>query len=225
MEVMAPSPGIRASKQPPYIFKIDEIRKHPDIRPSSTSSGHWIPSTSIGYNYRSGGGISNTWWYNQRDQIRPVPAQSVPQPLNHFKTFSVFYSGGGGFWVLQGDGTAPGPSQCWMPLRFDPVANGSSYLTPAGEGDTLQCQRSDQHWPHKLLPNIYHGLCTQNPNHGGLCGELPIFLALVAMSMGPTNLPQWLPWMFQGSRWHAHNLEHGCMYSIPAKLSVQLLGR
>ena len=153
-----------------------------------------------------------------------MPVQSLPQPLNHFQTFSVFYSRGGGFWVLRGDGTVPDPSEAWMPLRFEPVADGSSYLTPAGVGDTLQCQRPDQYWPHKLLPNIYHGPCTQNPNHGGLRGELSIFLALVAMSMDPTNLPQWLPWMYQGSRWHAHALDHGCMFdtlqSSPCNLSV-----
>jgi hypothetical protein len=160
------------------------------------------------------------WWYNQTDRIRQVPVQSVPQPLNHFKTFSVFYSGGGGFWVLRGDGTAPDPAECWMPLRFEPGADGSSYLTPAGTGDTLQCQRLDQSWPHKLLPNIYHGPCTQNQNYGGLRGELPIFLALIAMSMDPANLSTWLPWMFQGSQWHAHALDHGCMFNTPAKLSV-----
>ncbi|KAH4033774.1 hypothetical protein HBH70_108900 [Parastagonospora nodorum] len=206
--------------KPPYVFKIDEIREHPDIRPSCTTSGHWIPSTSTGYNYRSGGGISNTWWYNQTDRIRQVPVQSLPQPLNHFKTFSVFYSGGRGFWVLQGDGTTPDPSEAWMPLRFEPVADGSSYLTPAGACDTLQCQRPDQLWAHKLLPNIYHGPYTQNPNYGGLRGDLPIFLALVALSMDPANLPTWLPWMFQGSQWHPHTLDHGWQHKRGVVVSV-----
>jgi len=140
-----------------------------------------------------------------------VPAVSLPQPLNHFKTFSVFYSGGRGFWVLRGDGTAPPSDESWHLLRFEHGATDrSSYLTPAGNGDTLRCQRTDQLWAHMLLPNIYHGPQTQNLTHGGLRGELPIFLALIAMSMEPTNLQQWLPWMFQNSQWQTHSLQRGC---------------
>lgn len=175
-----------------------------------TQSGHWLPSTNESYNYRPGGGISGAYWFCDRQRIRAVPAQNLPQHLQHFKTFSVFYCAGFGFWVLQGDGTAPYSGSAWRPLRFDSGPDGSAYLTPTGSSETLLCQRTDQLWAHKLLPNIYHGPQTQDPSQGGLCGELPIFLALAAMSMEPQFLQQWLPWMFQDSRWHMHGLSPGC---------------
>lgn len=146
--------------------------------------------------------------------MRSVPSDSLPHPLNHFKTYTVFYSGGRGFWVLYGDGTNPPQDQAWHPLRFDNTATDkTSYLTQTGNGDTLRCHRSDQLWAHMLLPNIYHGPRTQNLNHGGLTGELPIFLALIAMSMEPTNLQSWLTSMFTGQRWQTHSLPNGCMYA------------
>ncbi|KAF2826938.1 hypothetical protein CC86DRAFT_292399, partial [Ophiobolus disseminans] len=186
------------------------IRENPHITPLATTDGHWIPSTTPQYNYRSGGGLSGAYMFCEKTRIRPVPADSLPRSLNHFKTFSVFYSGGRGFWVLRGDATAPGPDECWHPLRFEHDATDkSSHLTPAGNGDTLKCHRTDQLWAHMLLPDIYHGPQTQNPQHGGLRGELPVLLALVSMSMDPGNLQQWLPWMFQNSQWHTHSLPHG----------------
>lgn len=199
------------SPQPPYIFRIDEIRENPGIAPRTTTSGHWLPSTIRDYNYRCGGGVSGAYGFCDRERIRLLPPSSVhPQSLEHFKTFSVFYCAGFGFWVLEGDATAPHPDSVWMPLRFELGPDGSSYMTPTGHSETLLCQRSDQLWAHKLLPNIYHGPQTQDPGQGGLCGELAIFLALVALSMQPELLQQWLPWMFQGSRWHMHGLANGC---------------
>jgi hypothetical protein len=142
--------------------------------------------------------------------------------LSHFKTFSLFYCPGLGFYVLRGDGTAPAQGETWNTIRFGHEADGSSYLTPAGANETLQCQRPEQQWPHKLLPNIYHAVPqTQDPRPGGLIGELPIFLGLAAMSMDTASLRTWLPWMFQGSRWHVHNLNLGCKH-IMARLAVEL---
>ncbi|KAH7413632.1 hypothetical protein DE146DRAFT_626770 [Phaeosphaeria sp. MPI-PUGE-AT-0046c] len=202
-------------------MSIDEIRENPGITaPLVTAGGHWLPSTIRDYNYRCGGGVSGIYWFCDRQRIRAVPAQSLPQPLEHFKTFSIFYCAGLGFWVLHGDGTAPHSGSAWRPLRFDLGPNGSSYMTPAGNKETLLCQRTDQLWAHKLLPNIYHGPQTQHPGQGGLCGELPIFLALAALSMQPHLLQQWLPWMFQDSKWHMHSLPHGWQHGRGVVVNV-----
>jgi hypothetical protein len=112
--------------------------------------------------------------------------------------------------VLHGDATNPSPGTAWNPLRFEHgQIDESSYLTPAGEEEAMQWQRTDQLWAHMLLPTIYHGVLPPDPQYGGLVGELPILLALAALSMQPTALPQWLPWMFQGYRWNTHALPHG----------------
>jgi hypothetical protein len=157
--------------------------------------------------------VTDTYWLCDGSTIHLLPNHTIP-PLEHYKTFSVFYCAGLGFYVLHGDGTAPAPGETWRTIRFDPVTDGSSHLTPTGASETLQWQRADQQWAERLLPNIYRGTQTQDPRLGGLQGELPIFLALAAMSMGTASLPQYLPWMFQNSRWHMHslNIGGGCMH-------------
>jgi hypothetical protein len=63
-----------------------------------------------------------------------------------------------------------------------------------------------------LLPDIYHAPArTQDQNYGGLTGELPILLALIALSMPPSYLPQILPNMFAGGAWQVHG------YRLPRK--------
>ncbi|KAH8731809.1 hypothetical protein GQ44DRAFT_800384, partial [Phaeosphaeriaceae sp. PMI808] len=194
------------------------IRENPGIVPLTTNEGTWIPSTTHGYNYRSQEGVSNTYWFCENTRIRSVAQSTLPRPLNHFKTFSIFYSAGRGFWILRGDGTTPDPGEAWHPLRFENgAADRSSYLTPAGGVETLDGFSPHQRWHHMLLPDIYHGQQIANTNQGGLRGELPIFLGLVAMSMCATNLLQWLPWMFQNSTWQVHNLPNGLnVYTCPA---------
>jgi len=108
------------------------------------------------------------------------------------------------------DATSPPPAETWHPLRFDHGhPDYASYLTSSGAEDTLDCQRNDQAWIHMLLPSVYHGKEIQDPRYGGLIGDLGIFLALVAFSMEPKHLQQWLPWMFQNSAWQTHSLGHG----------------
>jgi hypothetical protein len=84
----------------------------------------------------------------------------------------------------------------------------------------MQWQRLDQTWAHILLPTTYHGVPTQNPDHGGLIGDLPILLALVAMSMEPARLIQWIPWMFQNSTWQTHSLTNGSKFGYSGNASV-----
>jgi hypothetical protein len=140
-------------------------------------------------------------------------------PYTHFKTFSLFYTHGFGFWALNGDGTNPPQGASWHALRFDHDKHNRSYLTTAGEHAAMQWQRLDQAWAHMLLPTTYHGVHTQIPHHGGLIGELPILLALVAMSMEPANLKQWIPWMFHDSAWQTHSLKNGSKFSYSGNAS------
>lgn len=115
----------------------------------------------------------------------------------------MFYSTGRGFRVLRGDGTNPPPEESWKCLRFDHIGY-TSFLTNAGRKEALKCQRSDRPWAQYLLPNIYHGPKTSSPAKGGLLGDLPIFLALLALSIGPENLPS-LAQLFTSNGWQMHN--------------------
>jgi hypothetical protein len=61
-----------------------------------------------------------------------------------------------------------------------------------------------------LLPDIYHTTrpSPQNTGSGGLIGDLPIFLALVALSLpqGPQWLPHFLSTMFRDGVWQPHQM-------------------
>ncbi|KAF2819668.1 hypothetical protein CC86DRAFT_306786, partial [Ophiobolus disseminans] len=196
-----------------FIFKVDEIREHPDIVPMYTPTGMWMPSSNPGYNYRlvEGHGVSDLWWYHDENTIRQVSFSSPPDlSRSEFKTYSVFYSSGFGFWVLEGDATVPTLGEAWHPLTFDhDEMDLASYMTSAGSQSTLRVHSADQRWPHMLMPDIYHGPTALHKGYGGLVGELPIFLALIAFSMVPENLQQWLPLMRRAGSWQTHSLPHG----------------
>ncbi|KAL6706307.1 hypothetical protein ACN47E_005597 [Coniothyrium glycines] len=190
---------------PAYIFRIEEIREHPEVRPEYDEHGYWRPSTRRGYNYRLHQGNVQFWLCNG-EQIYAIPNEGLfPQSLALYKTFSVFYIAGRGLRVLRGDASTPPANEAWHCLRFDHKEH-SSYLSNAGTKNTLYKQRHDQIWPSKLLPTTYHGDYTSNPAKGGLIGELPIFLALVALSMSEQQLPGMLPHMFDSNGWAMHGI-------------------
>ncbi|KAF2191808.1 hypothetical protein K469DRAFT_804780 [Zopfia rhizophila CBS 207.26] len=193
---------------PPYIFRIDEIQETREAAHYATARYHWIPSTDRGAHVRIGGGASGTIWYCNRQQIYSLP--QFPPGCALYKVFSVYYSEGHGFWVLRGDATNPPASETWHPLSFDHEGHEySSFLTNAGQQPTLYCQRADQHWPRMLLPDIYHSRVPTTGTYGGLIGELPIFLALVAFSVARQLVPQILQQLFIGGAWITHNYPHG----------------
>ncbi|KAF2800404.1 hypothetical protein K505DRAFT_228883, partial [Melanomma pulvis-pyrius CBS 109.77] len=196
---------------PPYIFKIDEIEEDPNTASHVDNLGNWTPSTDVGANHRVPGGISGRLWYCNRQRIFEVP--QLPQGAYRHKRFSVYYGGGYGFWVLRGDATEPPGGEVWLPLRFDHSnVDYSSFLTNAGQNPTLRVQRNDQHWPNMLLPDIYHAsVRTDAQVYGGLTGELPIFLALLAFSLPREFLPNTLPNLFTGGAWLVHGYQNSPM--------------
>lgn len=127
--------------------------------------------------------------------------------LVHYNTFSVFFVAGRGFQVLRGDATLPTPEERWRCLRFQ-HKDGHSIVTNAGDQEAMRFHQEGAQWPAMLLPDIYHGRGTRSQSRGGLTGELPIFLALIALSMPASYLPAWLPDMFRTdtSGWRFHGL-------------------
>jgi hypothetical protein len=116
---------------------------------------------------------------------------------------------------MNGDATNPPQAETWHHLTFDwDPTNYSSALTNAGSERTLRIQNSNSHWPRMLLPDIYHGPHYISPGYGGLTGDLPIFLALIAFSMRPERLQSELPRMMQRGEWGTHSRSHGRMFAI-----------
>ncbi|KAF2279911.1 uncharacterized protein EI97DRAFT_439010 [Westerdykella ornata] len=194
--------------RPPYFFRIHEIRERSDIRPHADSRGHWIPCSDPGAHVRVQVGASGKYYFCNGQQIYEVT--QLPQGCAKYKTFSMYYAGGQGFLVLRGDARKPRPDETWQPLQFDHDENDySSFLTNAGEQQILRVQRPDQQWPMLLLPDIYHtSTRTQARHYGGIKGELPIFLALIAFSTLAEYLPNVLPLVFTGGAWQVHQYRY-----------------
>ncbi|KAF1928196.1 uncharacterized protein M421DRAFT_156237 [Didymella exigua CBS 183.55] len=191
---------------PRFIFCIEEARQHPGVDSVTDSGGHWLPSLRPGSNYKDRGqGVTNLWWICNGTQIYSIAEAALPADLKPYKTYSVFFSEGFGFRILQGDATNPPPGEVWHPLGFehDDRDNYSSYLTNVVQSTALRCHRQDQAWPGMLLPNIFHGPVGTG-SQGALKGELPIFLGLLALSMSPAELQVELPQMFHHGMWQTH---------------------
>lgn len=199
-----------------YIFRMDEVREHPNVRETLDSNGYWTPSCEAGHNQPAAEGVSGTWWMCNGNQIWPLPENGLPRDTRPWKTYSMFFSGGCGFRVMLGNATNPDAGEVYHPLAFEHHDNDgcSSYLTHVMDQPTLRCHREDQQWTRMLLPNTYHGPVTTEQQFGGLKGELPIFLALIAFSMQPQNLATYLPAMLHNGVWQQFNMQNGCTYSL-----------
>jgi hypothetical protein len=60
-----------------------------------------------------------------------------------------------------------------------------------------------------LLPDIYHVPPYRHEGFGGLTGDLPIFLALIAFSMSPRRLATEIPELMEDGEWKTHDRRHG----------------
>jgi hypothetical protein len=189
----------------PYFFRIDEIAEHPDAYCHADKQGNWKPSVEHGanVNYTAGVGVSGKHWFCNGRVIEEIthPVNPSPQP---YKTYSVYYIGGVGFSVLKGDARHPPVDEGWHPLQFAYYnENGcSSYLTNSGQSQTLRLQPQNSGWADMLLPSTNHShQKAKNMLEGGIIGELPIFLALMAFTTSRENLADVLPRMYANGRW------------------------
>jgi hypothetical protein len=205
------------------------MREDPEHTPRVDPSGRWLPPRSLGGNKLIGGNASGKYWHCTGNSIIPAEGNKLPLGCYHFKTFSVYYDHGT-FWSTRGDASTnligagdsnkeSGTGHCedWRCLTFDYDApTYASHLTNAGEYYRLRTQRLDQDWPRMLLPEHYHALSsshTEYQQYGGLTGELPLFLALIAFSVDATYVHWALQACFQDESWTTHDLNHVRRYS------------
>jgi hypothetical protein len=158
-------------------------------------------------NFTPGIGVSGKYWFCDGLRICEIP--QLPSNAQRYKTYSVYYASGAGFWVLNGDARNPPNTEAFHKLHFEYYDHNndySSYLTHAGQHPALRLQPQDRNWVDMLLPSIYHSH-TPAPNnqYGGVIGELPIFLALMAFTTPREYLPTVLPRMFNEGRWITHH--------------------
>lgn len=241
-------------RSPKFFFRIDEFSQDPNY---TMSHGNGLPNSQGLYVRRPGHGITGQWWICDGNQTRSLPSWHPPQGSTSYSVFSTMFIAGHGFCILRGDAMNPSNDEAWHNLRFDhDEMTGPSALTNAGQDATLLWQNPKSRWPHMLLPSIYHAPKPQgNPNppveadapgdlgtpeeenilgasnaqeiFGGLTGDLPIFLALLAFSMKPERLATELPRLMNDGRWRTHSRSHGRKYIIrryERQELIQILG-
>lgn len=77
------------------------------------------------------------------------------------------------------------------------------------ERERLRCHRADQHWMYELLPDRYHSQqLIQQANYGGMMGDLPILIALIAFSVPPRQVAAALGQCLRG-QWQQHGQPRG----------------
>lgn len=187
--------------------------------------GKWVPPRSKGGNILAAGDDSGKYWYCDRQHIHHVP--DLPEGSEEYKTYSLYYDEGN-FWIFEGDAsavlialgdynseenTADGAGSDWHHLSFEHEERlCTSYLTNAGEHSRLRVQRPDQTWPQMLLPEQFHApadCLTTYQRYGGLTGELPIFLGLIAFSIRTNAVGYAFQICFREGAWNTHNFPHG----------------
>ena len=178
-----------------------------------TNQGHWEPGKSIS----RFDGISKTLWSCDDNYMRRL--SDSPRKIKLYSNASVYYAEGYGFWVSHEDPFGAFGAYLdgrWKPLTFEHnEIDYSSYLTNSGVSGRLRCQRPDQLWQRMLLPEIYHSpAIAKDPTHGGLSGDLPIFLALIALSMSREDLITNMGDMYRQGQWQVHGLPHRRKYEI-----------
>jgi hypothetical protein len=193
------------------------MEEDPKIAPLPNPQGLWVPRTTAGSNRLVGGGISGRYWKCDGNRIAPTSSE-LPEGSVPFKTYSFYYDQV--FWVSDSDATRPTvAANAWRRLCFDHCDDDfSSGLTIAGEHSTLRTQRGNQTWPRVLLPNIYHASPTSftrdsYTQYGGLTGELPILLALLAFSTSKTHAASAINYCFAEGEFRVHNFPNGCEWN------------
>lgn len=195
------------------VFRIDEFTERSDTIEQIDQDGEWIPTTTKGQNIRVNGGVSGLWWYCDGHHIHQL-SNWTPEPGSiPYKMVSTVYSDLDGFLIMKGDATNPQQGETWHRLGFDWNETTKSHsLSSAGTQHRLRFQDSLKRWPHMLLPEMYHGTHDSSQGHGGLTGDLGIFLSLIALSMKPDRLWSELPTMMFEGRLREHTHQHGRTY-------------
>lgn len=172
-----------------------------------------------------GGNDSGKYWHCRGEDIIQAEGNALPKECYPFKTFSVYYDDGT-FWITRGDASTQligagdsnkesgtGHGEDWRRLTFEHDGpTYASHLTNAGTNPRLRTQRPDQDWPRMLLPEQYHALPsfhTAYRQYGGLAGELPLFLALMAFSADVSYVGWVFHACFINGIWGTHHETHG----------------
>jgi hypothetical protein len=178
--------------------------------PVQDQFGQWKPTDERNANTMVATGATGIMWLCDGWQIKMLDDSNLLKGVMPYKTYSTYYCHGKGFEILRDNATTTAREEEWLPLSFDhDTTDYSSYLTNARYESSLHCHKRDQKWMKMLLLDVYHDMWEVPAPYGGLKGELPIFLALIAFSIPVDSLKTYLPAMFQNGKWQQCDMANG----------------
>ncbi|KAI7334824.1 hypothetical protein KC315_g3569 [Hortaea werneckii] len=204
-------------KQPAFFFTVGVMVPDPNRTPrvsSGATGGRWMPPKAMGGNIRD---------YD-------ATAERVGDGRD---TTAANGNGNGDDSSDESDNSSESSDDeeeaerpDWSTMSF---SLGSSYASYAGQRQQqqrLHCRRHDQLWATQLFTDIYTAQQeNRNPQYGGLNGEIPLLIALLALTMPSQCLPQYLP-QCMGNTWNVYppnTFPRGCGWIDRRGLVVRVL--
>lgn len=88
----------------------------------------------------------------------------------------------------------------WVSMSFNHRPNSVSYAGRRCEHWRLCTEREDQNWARQILPDLYMAQDqTYNQQEGGLIGDLPLLIGLIALAVSDSKVSTVLPQVMQRS--------------------------
>ncbi|KAK5112294.1 hypothetical protein LTR85_011566 [Meristemomyces frigidus] len=213
-------PTRQTAKHPSWYFTIQIMHPRPGLGPRHGRYGRWNPPKAHGDNVKwipTGSTMPYTLSFRHDGQATTL-ANQLPEGIEHYQTYSIYHDEAV-FWtvdydacrvaVADGDEDSSDESEesdgeterdTWAPLTFGAVENNEHpYMSFAGrrqEHRRLLTQRPDQLWAEQLLPNRYQAsqeTRTRDQRYGGLVGDLPLLVGLMAMAVPANRMSALLP--------------------------------
>ena len=201
---MAPNSNVRVS----FIAKVELIQPRPQ-HPGGQNGSGWTPPISAEA-FDRGQARLFTW----KDGNMQTFNGQCPEANRRYSAATIFNQGQSKvLFSVMCDAADAGDRSVidagdWRSLKFEaaPAAPTLSQVGPNFKNDTLRA-RGGQHWVGQLLPSRYHhqGSHTNGPTITGLVGELPILIALAALSTSEAKFKDVLPASIKEYKWIPHD--------------------
>lgn len=191
-----------------FYFRITNIAPRPGSRPRGMPRGVWLPP-------EGGNSIatsSQLFYFDGRTVYDVTYSVNPPAGSQEFGVCSMYHDFST-FWAVDYDATQHLVNQAdnrdWTAVGFDHSTPTINWVGIGGGQRRLGVQRN-QSWVHALFPeNHQPRRYSTDERYGGLCGELPVIIALIAFSMDPEYLAHVLTHCMREGTWEGHSYPHG----------------
>ncbi|TKA71289.1 hypothetical protein B0A55_07590 [Friedmanniomyces simplex] len=161
---------------PEYYFTLAVMAPHPRAIPRVAPDDRWKPPKIRGNNRKGPATM-----YHHNGQIT-APVDALPGSSQIYKQYSIYHDHAY-IWAVPFDASL-----------HKELPQSRSYAGLHLESQHLHIRRSTQTWPDQILPDPYRATrLTHSESHGGLNGELPLLIGLMALALPSTFVLTGLP--------------------------------